>query len=74
MEEAIAHGGRDRATTSLEGNVADIETSPSRGRLSLQKTTPVNVVQRSLMHGVPSTRMEKRRRLVHVTELGNAKN
>ena len=31
VEGAIAHGVGDRATTSLEGDVADTGTSPSRG-------------------------------------------
>ena len=60
VEGAIAHGVGDRATSSLEGDVADTGTSPSRGRQSLQRTTSMNVVRRSLMHGAPSTRMEKR--------------
>ena len=32
----------------------------------------MNVVRRSVMHGAPSIRMEKRRRLVHVTNTGDA--
>ena len=35
----MAHGIEDWATTSLEGDVADIRTSPSRGCESLQMTT-----------------------------------
>ena len=64
----MAHGRRDQAADSLEGDMADTGTSPSWGRQSLQWTIPMNVGRRSLMHGVPSTRMEKRRRLVHATE------
>ena len=60
-------GGGDRVVASLEGDVVDTKTSPSQGRQSLQRTTPTNVVQRSLMHGAPSTRMEKCRKLVHAT-------
>ena len=58
----------DRVATSLEGDVADTGTSPSRGRQTLHRTIPTNVVRHSLMHGAPSTRMEKCRKLVHATE------
>ena len=44
IEEVMAHGGGDQVATSLEGNMANIGTSPSRGRQSLQRTTLVNVV------------------------------
>ena len=60
VEGAMVLGGCDRAATSLEGDVADTGTSPIRGGQCLQRTTPVNVVRCSLMHGAPSTRMEKR--------------
>ena len=73
VEGAIVLGGGDRATIPLEGDMADTWTSPSRGRQSLQRTTPVNVVRRSFMYGAPSTRMEKRRKLVHATDSGNAR-
>ena len=39
MEGAMAHDVGDRATTSLEGDVIDTGTSPSRGRQSFQQTT-----------------------------------
>ena len=71
VEGAMAHGGRDRVAQSLEGDVADIGISPSRGRQSLLQTTPVNIVRHSLMHKEPSIRMEKRRRLVHTIESGD---
>ena len=57
VEGAMAHGRRDQAAESLEGDVADTGTSPSQGRQSLQWTTPMNVGRRSLMHGVPSTQL-----------------
>ena len=72
VEGAMAHGGGDRAATSLEGDVADTGTSPSRGRQSIQRTTLSHVVQRSLMHGAPSAHMEKRRKLVHARTLSDA--
>ena len=72
VEGAMVFRGGDRVVASLEGDVADTGTSPSRGRQSLQKRTPTNVVRRSLMHGAPSTRIEKRRKLVHATELSDA--
>ena len=40
VEGAMAHGRRDQAVESLEGDVADTGTSPSRGLQSLQWTTP----------------------------------
>ena len=61
----MVFSGGDQVAASLEGDVADTGTSPSRGHQSLHRTTPTNVVRRSLMHGAPSTRMEKRRKLVH---------
>ena len=72
VEGAIAHGVGDRATTLLEGDVADTGTNPSRGHQYIRWTTPMNVVRRSLVHGAPSTRMDKRRRLVHAIESGDA--
>ena len=64
MEGVMAHGGGARAATSLEGDVADTGTSPSRGRPSFQRTTLSHVVRRSLMHEAPSTPTQKCRKLV----------
>ena len=55
----MAYGVGNRATTSLEGDVVDTRTSPSQGHQSLRRTTPMNIVRRSLMHGAPSTQIEK---------------
>ena len=44
MEGVVAYGRGDRATASLEGDVADTGTSPSRGRPSFQRTTLSHVV------------------------------
>ena len=71
IEGGIAHGTSDRVGASLEGDVADTGTSPSRGRQSLQRTTLSHVVRRSLLQDVPSTQMEKRRKLVHATDSGD---
>ena len=46
VEGAMVLEGGDRVVASLEGDVVDTGTSPSRGRQSLQRTTPTNVVQR----------------------------
>ena len=72
VEGAIAHGGGDRVATSLEGDVADTGTSPSRGRQSLQRTMVSHVVRHSLMHRAPTIQMEKRRKMVHATDSGDA--
>ena len=72
VEGAIVHGGGDQVVASLEGDMADTGTSPNRGRQSLQRTTPMNVGRCSIIHGAPLTRMEKRRKLVHTTDLSNA--
>ena len=71
IEGGMAHGTSDRVGASLEGDVADIWTSPSQGRQSLQRTTLSHVVRHSLLHDVPSTQMEKRRKLVHATDSGD---
>ena len=65
----MAHGVGDRVVALLEGDIADTETSPSRGRQSLRWTIPVNIVRCSFMHRAPSTRIEKCQRLVHATKL-----
>ena len=72
VEGAMAHGGGDRAATSLEGEVVDTGTNPSRGCQSIQMTTLSHVVQQSLMHGAPSAHMEKRRKLVHARTSSDA--
>ena len=72
VEGARTHGGGDRGTSFLEGDVADTRTSPSRGRQFLHRTTHVNIVRRSLMHRAPSTQIEKRRRLVYATDSSDA--
>ena len=71
-EGAMVLRGGDRVVASLEGDVADTWTSPSRGCQSLQRRTPTNVVRRSLMHGTPSIWIEKRRKLVHAIESSDA--
>ena len=71
IEGGIAHSTSNQVGASLEGNVADTWTSPSWGRQSLQRTTLSHAVQRSLLHDVPSTQMEKRRKLVHATDSGD---
>ena len=44
VEGAMVLGGGDRVATSLEGDVADIGTTPSRRRQTFHRTTPTNVV------------------------------
>ena len=72
IEGAMALGGRDQAMSSLEADVADTGTSPSRGRPPLKSTNLSHIVRCSLMHGAPPIGMEKRRKLVHARNSGDA--